>query len=45
MGPTGRGDIQLPPESGQVDPRLPMAHLPLEVQRRLMLEMMAKGGQ
>lgn len=44
QGPSRGGDINLPPESGIVDPRLPMSHLPPEVLRRLLMAQM-KGGQ
>lgn len=33
-----RGDINLPPESGQFDPMLPAAHLPPEVRQRMVAD-------
>ena len=49
MGGGGGGqDIFLPPQNippqGKVDSRLPMANLPPEIQRRILLEMMQRGG-
>ena len=42
-GPQRTGDIYLPPESGQLDPNSPMAHLPPEVRDKLLREAMMKG--
>ena len=36
------GDIELPPESGQIDPRLPAAHLPPHLRQRLLREALLK---
>ena len=42
--PQGPGrDINLPNESGQIDPRLPMAHLPPAVRAALLQQMSGKG--
>ena len=44
--PQGPGrDINLPNQSGQIDPRLPMAHLPPAVRAALLQQMMSGKGQ
>ena len=45
MAPQGQGrDINLPNQSGQIDPRLPMAHLPPAVRAVLLQQMMSGKG-